>query len=392
MEKISFNKNDLSLRKSLIVYIIFFTLIAIFLSLLTFFVCNTASERIRDSYTHSGEKYYLTNEQGEQLGEGIYIGKEPILISKADKRKIYLLEIIPIISVPIYSALCIIAAAFLFYKNKLKTPIKKLQIASEKISKNDLEFSVEYYSSDELGQLCESFEFMRKTLMNNFTNMWRQVEERKSLNAAFAHEIRTPLTVLRGYIEIIENSTDPKAQKNATIMKKNIIRIENYVTSMINLRRMEDKQPEYKLINLQNLISLLYDSAKIICDKNHKKLILINDISNSYNYIDISFISQFFDNLISNAIRFAKTSITISFSLHDNGLLLCVSDDGNGFDNENLKSVTKPYFTGEKNNSEHFGIGLYICKLLCENHNGYLKIENTKQGANVFAYFKFSLK
>lgn len=222
--------------------------------------------------------------------------------------------------------------------------------------------------------------------------MWRQVEERKSLNAAFAHEIRTPLTVLKGYIEIIKNSTDPNARKNATIMKKNIIRIENYVNSMSNLRRMEDTQPEYKLINLQNLISLLYDSAKIICDKNHKKLILINDISNSYNYIDISFISQVFDNLISNAIRFAKTSITISFSLHDNGLLLCVSDDGSGFGNENLKNITKPYFTGEKNNFEHFGIGLYICKLLCENHNGYLKIENTRQCANVSAYFKFSLK
>ena len=94
---------------------------------------------------------------------------------------------------------CIIAAALLFYRNKLKKPLAELMAASEKISNNDLDFSIEYDSKDELGQLCTSFEIMRTALANNFTEMWRQVEERKQLNAAFAHDLRTPLTVLKGY-------------------------------------------------------------------------------------------------------------------------------------------------------------------------------------------------
>ena len=76
------------------------------------------------------------------------------------------------------------------------------------------------------------------------------------------------------------------------------------------------------------------------------------------------------------------------FPLHDNGLLLSVSDDGNGFDKDSLQKAANPYFTGESNHSEHFGLGLYICKLLCEHHNGYLQIRNTVNGANVSAYFK----
>jgi signal transduction histidine kinase len=133
---------------------------------------------------------------------------------------------------------------------------------------------------------------------------------------------------------------------------------------------------------------VLYDSAKIVCAKNAKELILQNHIPNSQLPLDSAFVSQVSNNLLANAVRYAQTTVTISFALHDNGLLLSVSDDGKGFDKSSLQKATSPYYTEENNHSEHFGLGLYICKLLCEHHNGYLKIENTATGANVSAYFK----
>ena len=229
---------------------------------------------------------------------------------------------------------------------------------------------------------------MRTTLADNFSKMWRQVEERKALNATFAHDLRTPLTVLKGYNEMLQASDNSQTRETAATMGKHISRMENYVSSMSNIRRMEDTQPEYKLIDLQPLVSSLYDSAKIICTKNGKELILQNDISVLQLSLDSAFISQVCNNLISNAVRYARTLVTISFTLHDNGLLLSVSDDGNGFDKDSLQKAANPYFTGESNHSEHFGLGLYICKLLCEHHNGYLQIRNTVNGANVSAYFK----
>jgi signal transduction histidine kinase len=298
------------------------------------------------------------------------------------------LELLPVIAVPIYSAMCIMAASLFFYRSKLKKPLTELRAASEKISNNDLDFSIEYDSKDELGQLCTSFEIMRTTLADNFSKMWRQVEERKALNAAFAHDLRTPLTVLKGYNEMLQASDNSQTRETAVTMGKHISRMENYVSSMSNLRRMEDTQPEYKLIDLQPLVSSLYDSAKIVCTKNGKELILQNDIPVLQLSLDSSFISQVCNNLISNAVRYAQTTITLSFSLQDSGLLLSVSDDGKGFDKNNLHKVTAPYFTEETDHSEHFGLGLYICKLLCEHHSGYLKIENTTNGATVSAFFK----
>lgn len=388
MGQVNCRKHYLSLQKSLVLYVIAFVVLAVFLSVTTFSICGSAADGIRASYPPSGEKYYLTNEQGEQLGDGAYIGIVPVPMSKEDERTIALLEKLPIVATPIYSAFCIIAAALLFYRNRLKKPLAELRTASEKIANNDLDFSIDYDNNDELGQLCASFEIMRTTLADNFSKMWRQVEERKALNTAFAHDLRTPLTVLKGYNEMLQASDNSQTRETAATMGKHISRMESYVSSMSNLRRMEDTQPEYKLIDLQTVASSLYDSAKIVCAKNGKKLILQNDIPVSRLSIDGSFVSQVCNNLISNAVRYARTSVTISFALRDNGLLLSVSDDGKGFDKSGLQKATSPYYTEESNHSEHFGLGLYICKLLCEHHNGYLKIENTTTGAKVSAYFK----
>lgn len=390
MDKISRRGLDLSLRKSLIFYVIVFAVLSLILSVMTFSICGCATDNIKSSYPLTGEKYYLTNEQGEQLGDGAYIGKAPVSLSEQDERRIALLEMFPVIAAPVYSALCIIAAVLLFYRNKLKRPLAELRAASEKISNNDLDFSIEYDSKDELGQLCASFEIMRTTLTKNFSEMWRQVEERKQLNAAFAHDLRTPLTVLKGYNEILQTSEHIQTRETAATMGKHISRMEVYVSNMSNLRRLEDTQPEYKTALLQPFISAMYESAEMICKHKGKTLHLQNSVPALQLSIDTEFISQVSNNLIANAVRYAHNTIILSFALHDNGLLLSVADDGKGFDEKTLHKATSPYFTEEADHSEHFGLGLYICKLLCERHGGYLRIENVSSGAKVIAFFKSS--
>ncbi len=388
MDKMKRTLRDLSLPGSLVLYIAIFVMLALVLSVMTNSICERAAESIRTSYPASGEKYYLTNEQGERLGDGVYIGKEFVPLSPSDERTINLLKQIPLIAAPVYSALCIIAAALLFYRKKLRKPLAELRTASEKISNNDLDFSIGYDSKDELGRLVGSFETMRAMLANNFSEMWRQVEERKRLNAAFAHDLRTPLTVLKGYNEMLQASEHVQTKEIAATMGKHLARMEAYVNSMSNLRRLEDTRPEYKSVPLQQFLSSLQESAKILCTQNGKKLLMQNETVDCDILMDKTFVSQVCNNLIANAVRFAQTSITLSFSLQDDGLLLSVSDDGKGFDKKSIHKATSPYFTEETDRSEHFGLGLYICKLLCENHGGYLKIADVSNGARVLAFFK----
>ena len=273
MEKIKHYRLNLSLRKSLVLYVAVFAVLALILSIMTISICDNTVDTIRKSYPLAGEKYYLTNEQGKRLGDGTYIGNVPVMPSGQDERIITLLELFSTIAAPVYSALCIIAAAFLFYRDKLKKPLANLRIAAEKISNNDLDFAVGYDSKDELGELVDSFEIMRTALVNNFSEMWKQVEERKALNAAFAHDLRTPLTVLKGYNEMLQVDADERTRKIAATMGKHISRMEAYVSSMSSLRRLEDTQPKYEAVSLQPFLSSLQENAQMVCTQNRKAVI-----------------------------------------------------------------------------------------------------------------------
>ena len=386
MEPLKRRWRDLSLRKTLVVYITAAALLALVLCDITNNLCGMGIREIHAGYLDSMEKYYLTNERGERMGDGTYIGTDAFPLSPEDQRTVDILRALPTVTTPVWSALCILGAALLFYQNKLKRPLAELRLASEKISQNDLDFTVTAHSRDELGQLCASFETMRAALAQNFSEMWRQMEERKRLNAAFAHDLRTPLTVLKGYNEMLQTSGDEQTQATAITMQRHISRLEHYVDTMSQLRRLEDTQPTYRQTPLKALAASLYESGTILCERAEKHLSMQNRMASPALSLDGDLISQVYGNLMANAVRYAALQVELCLDETPEGLILTVSDDGSGFDKTSLEKAVDPYFTGEK--ADHFGLGLYTSKILCEHHGGCLRVENTVSGAKVSVFFK----
>lgn len=381
-----------SLRGSIILYITVFTLAALLLSGMTANLCKLAAQNIRNRYPASSHKYFLTDENGNRLGDGEHIGTVTEPLSEQDAFQISVLEAVPVLATPIWSALCILAAAVLFYRNKLEKPLLQLRTASEKIAENDLDFRVEYEAADELGQLCGSFEIMRSTLAANFSEMWRQIEDRRQLNAAFAHELRTPLTVLKGYDEMLKGNEDRQTRKIADTMEKHIMRMEHYVDSMGNLHHLEDLKHQRESISIKELAAVLYDSVFMECRAHGKMLFFRNHTQSKELMADRNSILHVANNLTANAVRYAESAVTFCMEETEGGFVLRVADDGKGFSQEGLRQATNPYFTEEKGNEKHFGIGLYLCRMLCGHHGGWLKIENLSQenvpsGAQITAFF-----
>lgn len=91
-----------------------------------------------------------------------------------------------------------------FYRQKLKEPLELLGEATEKIAGQDLDFTIDYKYSDEMGQLSRSFERMRQTLRENNRAMWEMLEERRLLQASVAHDLRNPIAIIQGYTEYLE--------------------------------------------------------------------------------------------------------------------------------------------------------------------------------------------
>lgn len=386
MEQIKRCWRNLSLRRALVLYVAAAAILALFLCAVTSNLCEDVVKKIYAAYPGSVEKYYLTNEQGERIGDGSYIGRDVVLLPARDQQTVDIFQAMPSVMTPVYSALCILAAALLFYQNKLKRPLAELRLASEKISNNDLNFTMSIDSTNELGQLCASFETMRAALALSFSAMGRQMEDRKRLNAAFAHDLRTPLTVLKGYNEMLQSNENEQTQVTAVTMQKHISRLEHYVDTMSQLHRLEDTQPSYQRTMLKGLLATLQESAEIICKQAGKQFSVQDKTTSKDLLLDGNFISQVASNLITNAVRYATAHVTLSLEELPDGLILSIFDDGPGFDSECLKKGSDPYFT--KEGAEHFGVGLYICKILCEHHNGWLHIENPPSGAKVTAFFK----
>lgn len=127
MDKIKTRFRNLSLRASLVLYVVLMTMVALALIQGTEAVCSYAIERLYASYPSQREKYYLTSENGERLGEGTYIYKTPLSLTEEDERLLSFANGLPLVATPVYSALCILTAAFLFYRNRLRKPLAELK-------------------------------------------------------------------------------------------------------------------------------------------------------------------------------------------------------------------------------------------------------------------------
>lgn len=245
--KESFQKNSLKVTfsKYMIVCILVASLISLFLSNL----CLSAKEQIKGKYqAQYSQQVQVDDNQNFSV---LYYTEDVTKVMNKSERGLY--EVLGILSVGIYPVcfvFCIIITSILFYKRQLDKPLTILSDAADNIARNNLDFKITYDKDNELGKLCTSFEKMRIALQDNNLEMWRQIEERKRLNAAFSHDLRTPLTVLKGQSEMIfqyaPKMSEDKIISTAEMMKRHIIRLESYVTTMNDLQRLEDVEIKKK--------------------------------------------------------------------------------------------------------------------------------------------------
>ena len=293
------------------------------------------------------------------------------------------------------AAFAFLIDAWWFYRWKIKKPLAILHKAAQKIGQSDLDFHVETPSSDELGQLCRSFETMRASLEENNRALWNTVEERRRLNAAFAHDLRTPLTVLQGYSDLLLDAlpsgdlSPEKTVDTVLTMQRSLTRLQRYVESMNSLQRLEDLEPQKSTVPFSTLCAQLEETGKIL---RKEQGFHFASQGEGNVFLDSELLFQVYENLLSNAGRYAKGNIWVTAERECTTLSLTVTDDGPGFPPAALKRAAEPYYRADRSpNPEgelHFGLGLYLCRVLCQKHGGSLEIGNAPEGgARITARF-----
>ena len=291
-----------------------------------------------------------------------------------------------------YIAVGIGAAAAVYYRKKLRNPITQLQNGVERIQEDNLDFHIEYDGDDELGRLCCSMEKMRRELRQKHKALWESLEQRKLLNASVAHDLRTPITVLKGYLDYLEKNipqdklTEDMLLDTVSSMQGAVNRLELYVESVRDIEKIENIEIEKRSENVKLLLNELISNVRQLTED--KEIIISNDITVDKIQIDKGVFFRILENLLQNALRYAEKQVSINLSHKKDFLILTVKDDGKGFSAADLEKATTVFYSNDKE-KQHFGIGLSVCKILCEKHGGLLYVGNQKEkGACVTAKLK----
>lgn len=319
-----------------------------------------------------------------------------------------------VLLIPLWVLGCVGATVWIFYKKELEKPLRVLTDASEKIRENCLDFQLEQVKPNELGTLRDSFEKMRAALYESNQAAWRQLEERKRLNSAFAHDMRTPITVLKGYGEMLqryvpeEKISREKLMEILGMMNGQICRLESYTQKMSSLQKLEDLEPELRPVEAGALDGKL----RTVCEMLERGKPAGSPVGISYAFqgegillLDEALVLEVYENLVSNGLRYAEKMLAVTVCVRETeppqegetaeaaGILeIRAEDDGPGFSAEALLHGADPFYREEGPRVQnHFGLGLYICRLICEKCGGRLVLENGN-GGRVTADFSVTVR
>lgn len=280
--------------------------------------------------------------------------------------------------------------------NKLKIPLNQLIQGAEKIKNKDLDFKIDYSSNDELGMLCRSFEEMRVELKKSLKHQWEMEQQRKEMVGAIAHDLKTPITIIKGHVEGLIDSKkldEDKVYRYLGLIDKNADRMTRLIEKMNNSTKIEksDFNLQFEKCNIIKYINdKIIDYATLADNQKINFQYTINDerIKNNLIKTDCHALSEILDNLISNSIRFTpeEGNIRFDFNISEENMTFSISDTGCGFSKKDLANIFEKFYQGDESRSKekgHCGLGLYIVNVLVNKFNGNIEVKNSDQGGAV---------
>ncbi|MEG1385374.1 MAG: HAMP domain-containing sensor histidine kinase [Oscillospiraceae bacterium] len=275
------------------------------------------------------------------------------------------------------------------FSKKLKQNLIPIIVATEKIEAQDLDFEMEPSKITEFNSALEAIDKLKKELTISLNRQWNKELQQKAQLSALAHDIKTPLTVIRGNAELLAEEEYSRENKELlSYIKSNTNTIEKYLELLMNVVNDGALAFNRESINLKAFINEVIDTALPICKVKSINLDLKSTTKCDSLYIDSGLVKRAIINVIDNAVRYSVRGSSIDVIVRDSNtqVVFEISDCGTGFSGEGLKKATQEFFTEDASRTnKHYGLGLCFVKKVVEMHRGTLIIENISenQGAKV---------
>ena len=291
----------------------------------------------------------------------------------------------------ILSGITMILLPSLCFGKKMKRKMQPVMNAVERIKNQNLEYEVSYSGVKEIDDCLSSIDEMRNALKDSLERQWKTEQEKNRQMSALAHDIKTPLTVIRGNAELLSEMEMTEEQKKyMDYITSSVLQIQNYVQTIIEVTKSVDGyQYRFEKIRTEDVLGDIKKQTLGLSEVFNLKINWEEQYISETANIVYDQVVRAVMNIIKNAAEHTPKGGIINIYIEEQSgeLIFTVEDTGSGFTKEALLHGTEQFFMDDASRSGgvHYGIGLFSAKSIAGSHGGRILLTNSKKtgGAKV---------
>lgn len=346
-------------------------------------------EDLRDFNSDKEEiKSYLINSKGVLVKQIDFVGENDLKMSAfivtstehlvPEVRKLLFDIVVAVVMILLMTACVLIAWIY----RSMITPIKKLQVAAENIKEGNLDFEIEVAGEDEISELCETFEKMRARLKANAEEKLNDEKENRALISNIAHDLKTPITAVKGYSEGILDgvaNTPEKVDKYVRTIYNKANEMDTLINELTIYSKIDTNRIPYNFAKL-DVSSYFEDCIEEIGLDLESKGIGIGYCnyveSDTLIIADPEQLRRVIGNIVGNSCKYMnKQNGIINIRVSDVGdfIQVEIEDNGQGIAQKDLPYIFDRFYRADASRNSATGgsgIGLSIVKKIIEDHGG----------------------
>lgn len=261
--------------------------------------------------------------------------------------------------------------------------IEYLSYCLKQISKGNLDYQIDVVGRDELAQVAKSIMYMEQEIKNQVEAKIQVEQSKNELVTNVAHDLRTPLTSIIGYIGLVKSKgykTEEEATKYLEIAYNKSEKLKGLIENLFELTKLHHKgiKLNKRTISISNLLNQLIEELMPIADDKKVQIKSYIDTKDTSAYVDIDKITRVFENLIENSIKYcpAGEQIYIELRSTEKNIYAAVSNPAESVTQEEIDKFFERFYRRDKSRNssvEGSGLGLAIAKNIIELHGGIIK-------------------
>ncbi|MDK8182364.1 HAMP domain-containing sensor histidine kinase [Paenibacillus sp. UMB4589-SE434] len=283
-------------------------------------------------------------------------------------------------------------------------PLNELRQSAEQIKSGDLHYEVKAQGQDEIGQLCRSFEEMRLQLKQSVQLQLQYEDNRKELLSSISHDLRTPITTIKGYVEGIRDGvadTPVKLNQYLETIHTRVTSLDRLVDELFLYSKLDLRKVPYSFehVDLQSFLADALEELHFDLDLQGIQLEGVFPHSPLPVLIDREKLKRVILNLIDNGVKYMDKDakqIIVRVTESDEYATVEVRDNGAGILQEQLPHIFDQFYRGlppHHKQPEGSGLGLAIAKQIIEGHGGRIWAESEwKQGCSIYFTLKKTIE